>query len=86
MKLYPAPNAESQCNGGFNYVQAQIFNQNNRQWTTRVDYNISESTKVFVRYNYQREVQQFPVGLWWRQYRPSPLSKPDPRTKTSLIP
>ena len=33
---------------------------------TREDYNISDSTKLFVRYNYQRETQQFPVGLWWR--------------------
>jgi hypothetical protein len=25
---------------------------------------ISDNTKVFVRYNMQRETQQFPVGLW----------------------
>lgn len=65
-KLYPVPNADPNATDGFNYVSAQIFNQNNRQWTTRVDYNISDNTKVFVRYNYQREVQLFPVGLWWR--------------------
>jgi Carboxypeptidase regulatory-like domain len=65
-KLFPGPNADPSTNGGYNYVQSEIFNQNNRQWTTRVDYNISDSTKVFVRYNYQREVQMFPVGLWWR--------------------
>ncbi len=34
---------------------------------SRVDYSISDSTKLFVRYNMQRETQQFPVGLWWRQ-------------------
>jgi len=67
MNLYPMPNANPDVTGGFNFVQAQIFNQNNRQFTTRVDYNISDATKVFVRYNYQREVQLFPVGLWWRQ-------------------
>jgi hypothetical protein len=67
MKLYPAANADPNGNGGFNYVQAEIFNQNNMQWTSRVDYNISDNTKVFVRYNVQRETQQFPVGLWWRQ-------------------
>jgi hypothetical protein len=65
-KLFPAPNANPATTGGYNYVQAEIFDQNNKQWTTRVDYDISENTKVFVRYNYQREVQQFPVGLWWR--------------------
>jgi hypothetical protein len=67
MKLMPAPNANPLTTGGYNYVQAEVFDQNNRQWTTRVDYNISDNTKVFVRYNYQRELQQFPVGLWWRQ-------------------
>jgi hypothetical protein len=66
MKLFPAPNADPNTTGGFNYVQSEIFAQNNRQWTIRGDYDISDNTKVFVRYNYQREVQQFPVGLWWR--------------------
>ena len=66
MKLLPAPNADPNQTGGYNYVQAQVFNQNNTQWTSRVDYNISDSTKLFVRYNYQRESQLFPVGLWWR--------------------
>src|SRR6266498_1682916 len=67
MSLFPRPNANPDLTNGFNYVQAQIFNQNNKQFTTRVDYNVSDNTKVFVRYNYQREVQLFPVGLWWRQ-------------------
>jgi len=67
MKLYPAPNADPTQTGGFNYVQSEIFNQNNQQFVTREDWNISDNTKVFVRYNYQRETQLFPVGLWWRQ-------------------
>jgi hypothetical protein len=67
MKLYPAPNADPNATGGFNYRQAEVFNQNNFQWTSRVDFNISDNTKLFVRYNMQRETQQFPVGLWWRQ-------------------
>jgi Carboxypeptidase regulatory-like domain len=65
-KLYPAANANPNSTGGYNYVQSEVFNQNNRQWTVRGDWSISDNTKVFVRYNYQREVQQFPVGLWWR--------------------
>ena len=66
MKLYPGANADPNTTGGFNYVQAQTFNQNNTQWLSRVDYNISDNTKLFVRYNLQRETQLFPVGLWWR--------------------
>ncbi|MBV9223385.1 MAG: carboxypeptidase regulatory-like domain-containing protein, partial [Acidobacteriaceae bacterium] len=62
MKLYPAPNADPNATGGYNYVQSEIFNQNSFQWTVRGDYNVSDNTKVFVRYNMQRETQQFPVG------------------------
>ena len=76
MKLFPAPNADPNATGGYNYVQSEIFNQNNRQWTTRVDYNVSDNTKVFVRYNYQREIQQFPVGLWWRNGDQVPYPTP----------
>lgn len=64
MNLYPLPNTQG---NGFNYAEAVLLNQNNWQWTNRVDYNVSDNTKVFVRYNIQREVQPFPVGLWWRQ-------------------
>jgi hypothetical protein len=76
MKLFPTPNANPSQTGGFNYVQSEIFNQNNYQWTTRVDYNISDNTKLFVRYNLQRETQQFPVGLWWRQTDQVPYPTP----------
>jgi Carboxypeptidase regulatory-like domain len=76
MKLYPAPNADSNATGGYNYVQAQNFNQNNFQWVSRVDYNISDNTKLFVRYNMQRETQLFPVGLWWRNNSQVPYPTP----------
>lgn len=76
MKLYPAPNADPNVTGGPNYVQAQIFNQNNYQWTVRGDYSVSDNTKVFVRYNMQRESQLFPVGLWWRNGSQVPYPTP----------
>ncbi|MGA2073637.1 MAG: carboxypeptidase-like regulatory domain-containing protein [Terriglobia bacterium] len=76
MKLYPQANANPNTTGGYNYVQSEIFNQNNLQWAARVDYNISDSTKLFVRYNLQRETQQFPVGLWWRNGSQVPYPTP----------
>ena len=76
MKLYPQPNADSNVTGGFNYVSAQTFNQNNTQWMSRVDYSISDDTKLFVRYNLQRETQLFPVGLWWRNGGQVPYPSP----------
>jgi hypothetical protein len=76
MKLYPQANANPNADGGFNYVQAETFNQNNTQWMSRLDYNISDNTKLFIRYNLQRETQQFPVGLWWRQTDQVPYPTP----------
>ena len=46
------------------------------QWMSRVDYSISDNTKLFVRYNLQRETQQFPVGLWWRNDGQVPYPTP----------
>ena len=64
MKLYPAPNSDPNSNGGYNWTDDLTFNQNNHQWMSRVDYNISDNTKLFVRYNLQRELQRFPIQLW----------------------
>src|SRR5215472_248807 len=64
MNLYPLPNADPNSNGGYNWVDDLHFNQNGYQWMSRVDYSISDNTKLYVRYNMQREVQLFPIGLW----------------------
>jgi hypothetical protein len=64
MKLYPQPNSNPNTTGGYNWTDDLLFNQNNHQWLTRVDYNISDNTKLFVRYNLQRELQRFPMQLW----------------------
>ena len=66
MALLPNPNANPTVTGGFNYINQIVFNQNSRQFFTRIDYNISDNTKLFIRYNFQNERQLFPVGLWWR--------------------
>ena len=76
MNLYPQPNANANVTGGYNYVQAETFNQNNIQWMSRLDYSVSDNTKLFVRYNLQKETQQFPVGLWWRQTDQVPYPTP----------
>jgi Carboxypeptidase regulatory-like domain len=64
MNLYPLPNANPNANGGYNWVDDLTFNQNSWQWMTRADYSINDNTKLFVRYNLQKEVQLFPIGLW----------------------
>ena len=52
--------------GGYNYVDNLLIDQNGWQGLARVDFNISDNTKLFVRYNIQRETQPFVIGLWWR--------------------
>ena len=66
MNLFPMPNVDPAQNAGLNYVDALLLDQNMYQWTNRVDVNISDYTKLFVRYNQQAETQNFPVQLWGR--------------------
>ncbi len=75
-KLLPRPGADPNSNGGYNYAADEVFNQNSMQWMSRVDYNISDNTKLYFRYNMQRETQLFPVGLWWRNTNQVPYPTP----------
>lgn len=73
-KLLPQPNIDPAGAGaGFNYALALPLTQNSWQSVTRVDYSISDNTKLFVRYSAQRELQRFPVQLWWRNANAVPL-------------
>src|SRR5262245_43096458 len=78
MKLLPLPNVTDPSSNpfGYNYIQAIELDQNMKQTLARVDYNISEKTKFFARYNLQTELQQFPVGLWWRNAGQVPYPTP----------
>jgi Carboxypeptidase regulatory-like domain len=63
----PLPNTDPRLtSNGFNYAEQILFDQNNTQLTTRVDYSITDNTKFYVKYGRQAEIQPFPVGLWWR--------------------
>jgi hypothetical protein len=74
--VLPMPNADSTVTGGYNYIKEIAFNQNGWQWLSRVDYSISDNTKLYVRYNLQKEVQKFPIGLWWRNSQQVPYPTP----------
>lgn len=76
INLFPLPNVNPNSNGGYNWVKDEVFNQNSWQWMSRVDYSISDNTKLYVRYNLQKETQQFPVGLWWRNAVQVPYPTP----------
>jgi len=64
MNLYPKPNVDPIGNNGYNYVTALIAHENSWQSLSRVDYSVSDNTKLFVRYNAQREQQNQPTGMW----------------------
>ncbi len=66
MKLYPLPNANPQQTGGFNFVTTSVKPQNAYQLRPRVDWAISENTKLFVSYNRQRDTAYYTDTLWWR--------------------
>ncbi len=75
--LFPLPNVQpNAATGGFNYVKALTLSQNMNQEWAKVDYNFSDNTKLFVRYSRQAELQQFPVGLWWRNAGQTPYPTP----------
>jgi hypothetical protein len=66
LKAYmPAPtNNDPAAHNGFNYVQSFSVPQNSYQNLVRVDWNISDNTKVYVTWSRQRETQNQPLGLW----------------------
>ena len=66
LDLFPRPNADPVHSGGFNYVDNFLSDQNGWQALARVDVSLSEATKLYVRYNMQRETQPFSVTLWGR--------------------
>jgi len=61
LNLYPAPNRD----GSPNYVYSVLRPNDRHQTTLRFDYNVSDKTKIYVKYAQEYEEQGFPRGLWW---------------------
>ncbi|HBY62124.1 MAG TPA: carboxypeptidase regulatory-like domain-containing protein, partial [Solibacterales bacterium] len=66
INLYPGSNASVQSTGGFNFVNVSTKPQNAYQLRPRVDWSISDNTKVFFSYNRQRDTAYYLDTLWWR--------------------
>ncbi len=66
MSLYPLPNANPASNGGYNYINVSTKPQNAYQLRPRIDWSISDNTKLFVSYNRQRDTAYYTDTLWWR--------------------
>lgn len=65
MNTYPLPNADPGTNGGANYISAGTRYSNMLQLRGRVDYNISDSTKLYVTYNRQRDSSESSLDTLW---------------------
>ncbi len=67
LKLYPQPNIDPATHGGNNYLYQANFPTNRWEATGKVDYNITENTKLSVSYTRQDELDTPDNGfaLWW---------------------
>ena len=61
INLFPLPNRE----GAKNYIYSVLRPNDRNQQTLRVDYSISDNTKLWVRLAREYESRGFPRGLWW---------------------
>ncbi len=87
INLYPKPNADPKANNGYDFVELGTVKQPLNIMMTRVDYSISDNTKLYVRYNWQRETQPFKYGLWWDSSEvplPSNISAPNRSDSVSV--
>ncbi len=80
LKTYPAPNVDPNTHGGFNYQYLDQSPVDRWEQTEKVDYSISENTKLTVSYARQDEKDLHPVQVWWAPSwslpYPSPLVAP----------
>ncbi len=63
LNLYPLPNYSDAA--GHNYIYSVLRPNDRNQETLRVDYSISDKTKLWVKLAREYETQGFPRGLWW---------------------
>ena len=62
--LYPLPNYTDPTNL-YNYVYSALEPNNRNDFKTRFDWNISNSTKAYVRIAREGETADSPRGVWW---------------------
>ncbi len=65
MNTYPLPNVDPGPNGGVNYINSQTRYSNMFQIRGRVDYNITDSTKLYVSYNRQNDSAEESLDTLW---------------------
>jgi carboxypeptidase family protein/TonB-dependent receptor-like protein len=72
--LYPLPNY-ADPNNEFNYVYSRLEPANRFDFKTRIDWNISNRTRAYMRIAQEGERRENPRGVWWG---PSDVALPSP--------
>ncbi len=65
INLYPQANFTDPSGGRNNYVSTALQPINRNQQNLRVDYSISDNTKLYVRWAREFENNDYARGLWW---------------------
>ena len=65
INVYPLDDANPVINQGWNYIKAATRFANMNQYRGRIDYSISNSTKLFVQYNHQNDNTEESLGTLW---------------------
>lgn len=83
MKLYPATNqTPSAANGYTNYHYVNTSPQNRWEASGKLDYAISDNTKLSGSYTYQKEADLAPISIWWAT--PNTLPYPTPGASNTV--
>jgi len=83
-KYYPLPNITPNAGDGWNnYSFVQQTPQNRWEATGKVDYAISENTKLTGSYTRQIEADQHPISIWWEPAWSLPYPSPIVANTTS---
>ena len=78
--LYPDPNYNDP-NNLYNYVYHSLEPQNREEMKLRLDWNITNSTRAYVRVSRDPATQESPRGTWWA---PSDVALPTPNVDKEL--
>jgi hypothetical protein len=80
MNLYPQPNY-SDPNNRYNYITTRLSSRDRKQGILRVDYNLSEGTRAYIRLARDKEAPENYRGLWWQ---PGNIETPTPIVSNSI--
>ncbi|MGH9582346.1 MAG: carboxypeptidase-like regulatory domain-containing protein, partial [Bryobacteraceae bacterium] len=78
LNLYPKPNQSPVGHNGNNFSYLDQSPQNRWEQTEKIDYNVTQNTKVTVSYARQDETDLHPVQVWWAP--PESIPYPSPMT------